>query len=159
MINYVKGDILECVTTGIIVQCCNAQGVQNSGIAKSIRAMYPNVYNDYKFDIDNGLVLGGVSWWLKPDTRLAVASIIGQEFYGRDKDVVYVSYEAIEVGLNIVFMEATYMETTYHGGMMVNMPKIGCGLANGNWNIVSEIIIRTAKNNNYPLDNIFVYEL
>jgi len=41
-----------------------------------------------------------------------------------------------------------------NAGLPINMPKIGCGLGGGDWNVVSEIINRTIRS--VP---VFVYEL
>ena len=88
MINYVKGDILEHVTEGLLVHSANAQGVMNSGFAKVLKKKYPGMYDQYVKDINECIVLGGVSGWFNEDNTLEIASIIGQEFYGREKPFV-----------------------------------------------------------------------
>ncbi len=40
MSKYVSGDI-RCVSSGIIVHGCNAQGVMGSGVALALRTTWP----------------------------------------------------------------------------------------------------------------------
>jgi hypothetical protein len=123
------GDILT-VTKGIIVHGCNAQGRMNSGMAKAIREMYPQVYEDYKaHEKKMGLKLSDVIY-TRINEDLIIASAITQEDDGRDENVVYVDYDAISnvfAGIGLVaFLEE----------LDVHFPLIGCGLANGKWSEV-----------------------
>ena len=159
MINYLKGDILKCVTEGIIVHGVNCQGVMNSGVAKVIRAKYPGVFDQYVEDIENGCSLGDVSYFLAKDGKLntdclLIASAFTQEFYGREKGKVYVSYVDVYDALNAIFRFASVEDIK-----TVSMPLIGAGLGGASWDIIQAIIRATAEDNNYPLDQIFVYEL
>ena len=45
-----------------------------------------------------------------------------------------ISYDAVEDGLNKVALKAKELNATVH------MPRIGCGLAGGEWKIIKEII-------------------
>ena len=155
---YVKGDLMT-VERGVIVQGCNAQGVQGSGVAKVIRAKYPDVYQNYKTDLDFGnLDMGDISWtWYyvgqeEHTKSLAIASAITQEFYGSD-GARYVSYDAIDTAMDTVFEIAKLHD------LPVSMPKICAGLGGGDWSIIEAIIKSAAKNNNFPEDRITVYEL
>ena len=158
MINYVKGDLLT-VMSGIIVQGVNCQGVQNSGVAKVIRAKYPGVFDQYVKDIENGYSLGDVSYFLarngKLNTdRLLIASAFTQEFYGRENGKVYVSYVDVYDALDAIFRFASVEDIK-----TVSMPLIGAGLGGASWNIIEAIIRSTAEDNNYPLNQINIYEL
>ena len=153
MINYVKGDILEHATEGMLLHSGNARGIMNSGFAKSIREKYPEVYNVYKSDIDDGKKIGDISWVIHED-KLLIGTIIGQLFYGRDPDTRYVSYDALDRALNHAFKSAKIF-----GFLQVNMVKIGAGLGGGSWSIIEQIIINAATKNNFKTYNIFVYEL
>lgn len=132
MIKTKQQDIL-LETKGILVHGCNLQGVMGSGIAKSIKDKYPKVFLDYSRAIDSGAVLGEVVY-TQISSELIIASAITQEYYGRKESVVYVSYEAIKDCFKDIYTEATTL------ALPVIFPKIGCGLANGDWDIVSDII-------------------
>lgn len=132
-IEYIKGDLLQ---TGVkhIMHGCNSHGVMGSGVAKVIREKYPQAYNDYIFKYNNyGLELGDVIVSVQDDGKV-IHNAITQRDYGRDISRVYVSYWAIaEVFRNI----------NSRGIKEIAMPKIGAGLANGDWNVISAIIENT----------------
>ena len=132
---YKRGDLLANVQEGVLVHGCNAQGVMASGIAKQIKAIYPDAYLQYMDDyLEERLTLGFCSI-VKHEIHeepLYIVSAITQQFYGRDPNVRYVDYEAI----GKVFL---YLKSRFPG-MPVNIPKIGAGLGNGNWDQISTII-------------------
>lgn len=130
-IEYVKGDLLAS-RESVIAHGCNAQGVMGSGIAKAIRDMYPTAYSDYRSTYEaqgKKLHLGQVV--TTRTLERTILNIISQEYYGRNPDVVYVSYDAIEKAI---------LRINEMGYVRVGFPKIGAGLANGNWETISEII-------------------
>ena len=128
---YVEGDLLKS-REPVIAHGCNAQGVMASGIAKSIREEYPTAYTDYRSTYEaqgKRLNLGQVI--VTRTYERTILNIISQQYYGRNPNVVYVSYEAIEEAI---------LKINKMGYVRVAFPKIGAGLANGNWEIISRII-------------------
>lgn len=98
-----------------------------SGIAGKIRKKWPQVYEDYKqWEANHGLKLGDVIY-TKIAEDLIIASMITQEFYGRDKSILYVDYNAISLGFERLGVVARNLKLPIH------YPLIGCGLANGKW--------------------------
>jgi O-acetyl-ADP-ribose deacetylase (regulator of RNase III) len=148
--NYVKGDLLS-VMSGVIVHGCNAQGVMGSGVAKVLRAKYPDMYTKYNIDIFGAMELGEVSWF-RVSNELKIASAITQESYGSDGRR-YVSYDAIDTAFQEIFYAAQWNNVT------VALPKIGAGLGGGSWEVISAIILNAADKQKYPKENITVYEL
>lgn len=130
------GDLLKNVTSGHMVHGCNAQGVMGSGYARSLKEMYPLAYQDYRnIYEEEGLELG-VAYPFCPGTDLCIWNAITQEFCGSD-GLRYVSYDAIQTcfeSINNAVVGFDDIEKHIH------IPMIGCGLANGSWNIVSAII-------------------
>jgi O-acetyl-ADP-ribose deacetylase (regulator of RNase III) len=130
-IRYIVGDLLAS-NEPVIAHGCNAQGVMKSGIAKAIREAYPTVYDDYRGTYEaqgNKLNLGQII-----TTRTferTILNIISQDTYGRNPNVIYVSYDAIEKAI---------LRINTMGYVRVAFPKIGAGLANGSWKTISEII-------------------
>jgi O-acetyl-ADP-ribose deacetylase (regulator of RNase III) len=126
------GNILS-VTSGIIVQGCNAQGVMGSGVAKAIRDMYPENFETYKaFETINGLHLGDVVIH-KVNDELSIYNCITQEFYGKDGKK-YVSYEAIHKSMKMVAGHASRSNKAVH------YPMIGAGLGGGDWAVIQSVI-------------------
>lgn len=130
------GDLLD-VQHGIIVQGCNAQGVMGAGLAKAVVAKYPAVFGVYrKAYQEKGLKVGQIVWYTvrKDEPKLAIANAITQEFYGGDKTRRYVDYDAVKV----VFDKVAVIARQHN--LPVHYPKIGAGLANGDWNVIVDII-------------------
>lgn len=131
------GNLLD-VKRGIIVHGCNAQGVMGSGVAKAVRAIYPQAYEAYRSAYESkGLPLGEVVWCrVSTDPPLAIANAITQKNYGRSPSVRYVDYDAVARCF------ATIGEIARRHNLPVHYPKIGAGLGNGDWDTLSTIIQR-----------------
>ena len=148
---YIKGSILDAPQK-YIAHGVNCQNVMGSGVAKALFDKYPKVKEDYHYyhsemleDVcDNIYLLGSYSVSDQLDGK-HVLNCYTQEFYGRNKKK-FVSYDAI---FN-VFKHMSKM-----GVKEVAIPKIGCGLAGGNWEIV-KLIIDDATGNDL---DVYVYEL
>jgi O-acetyl-ADP-ribose deacetylase (regulator of RNase III) len=145
-IQYIQGDLFE-TSIKVIVHGCNAQGVMGSGVAKIIREKYPRAYNRYslEYKYENRLDLGKIITVPCPDhsnpnSVRVIVNAITQEFYGYDGRK-YVSYDAIAS----VMSKIDKMFDVY-GITKVAMPKIGAGLAGGDWNVISAIIESEMKN-------------
>jgi O-acetyl-ADP-ribose deacetylase (regulator of RNase III) len=151
--NIQKGDLLS-VTNGIIVHGCNCQGVMGSGVAKAIRDKWPDVYDSYvTYHKSSGnLFLGDVvtvsPYSLEdldkhvnyytgdlPENTIVVNAMT-QYNYGRDPNVIYVDYDAVEACFARVRLLAR------DSNLPVHFPMIGAGLGNGDWN---EIVSRIKK--------------
>jgi O-acetyl-ADP-ribose deacetylase (regulator of RNase III) len=132
-IEYVKGDLLQTEVKHII-HGCNSKGVMGSGVAKVLREKYPRAYQDYN-DVYNGygLELGNVIVSVQDDGKV-IHNAITQRDYGRDSSRVYVSYWAIA---------EAFRKINQWGIKEIALPKIGAGLANGDWNVISAIIENT----------------
>lgn len=133
--NIITGDLLD-ITEGYIGHQVNTYGVFNAGLAKQIRLKYPAVYEAYiQKNRAEGWQLGDVQVVkLKEPEGLSICNIAGQSTYGRTG--LHTNYAALEEGLRKL---NKYSEA----GLQVYLPyKIGCGLAGGDWTIVSEIITR-----------------
>lgn len=151
MIRYNNGDI-RTAKSGFIIQGCNAMNSHGSGLAKSISEKWPQVKQKYHefYDRKGYLNLGEFDV-IPVEDRVSVVNLISQDNYGYDGSL-YVSYAAIEVGLeNIIkYIERESLEKTIH------LPKIGCGLAGGDWTVV-ENIIRKVFLGNFNV-NIWVFD-
>lgn len=136
MITEVKGNIFNFIEEGcILLHQVNCQGVMGGGIAKTIKELFPNVYSAYKeyCTYYNKKCLGDmfpVHIRFK-SKNFTIGNCFGQEYYGRDKR--YTDYEKLRKSFEQVASDCDYSK--------ILIPKyIGCGLAGGDWNIVSEII-------------------
>ena len=88
----VLGNLLDAEET-FIIHGCNAQGVMSAGVAKAIRAKWPNVYEEYRNQYEeDGLILGN-AYVSETDDGIFVGNLITQENFGTEKRQV--SYSAI----------------------------------------------------------------
>lgn len=134
LIEYRYGDILT-TDSKYIAHCVNAQGVMRSGVAKAIRDEFPKAFTVYRETYETkGLTLGHV---IGADCGgKVILNIVGQEFYGRDGRL-YIDYVALRKGIHSINKNISEP---------VSFPLIGCGLAGGDWQIVSAIIEEESTN-------------
>lgn len=126
-------DILD-VVDGIICHQVNPF-VMGAGLALAIRRRFPKVYDEflYRKRVDP-LDLGDVLF-VQVSSTLWVANMCAQHTFGRNLRRVYTDYPAFQSCLAAIDYEALKKEKK------VYFPyKIGCGLANGNWNTVYHLI-------------------
>ena len=141
---YRKGDLLECEEK-VVVHGCNAQGVMGAGVARAIKEKHFRAYTQYKREVvanqkynKTGIsLLGKVIWAVCGDK--VIGNAITQEFYGR-APIRYCSYDAIRK-----CMQHINQYIREEGGS-VAMPRIGAGLAGGDWEIISQIIEEESTN-------------
>jgi O-acetyl-ADP-ribose deacetylase (regulator of RNase III) len=136
-----QGDLFEhALERCIIIHGCNCMGKMQSGFADKLRNIYPAAYTAYKrSEMSAGLRLGEVST-VRYTNDLIIANALTQYRYGRDPDVVYVDYEAVESALT---KAAEFAEKNSYP---VHMPFIGGGLANGDRSKLLEIFKRVFAN-------------
>lgn len=135
MIEYRTGDLLA-VSSGHIVHGCNARGVMGAGVALAIKNIWPEVYNDYRQRYqDTGLHLGQVLP-VAVGQDLMVWNAITQQNYGSARRR-YVSYDAIAECFEKINNQIAVMPTIQQH---IHIPKIGAGLAGGDWNVIATII-------------------
>lgn len=139
-IKYVTGDMLEG-SEHLIAHGCNAQGVMGSGVAKAIRDRYPLAFTQYRAVYEKtGITVGDVITVMCPGR--VVFDVITQEFYGRNPNRVYVSYDGLRRAFSTINdCPLVRLRTEAMGEPEpIAMPLIGAGLANGKWSIISQII-------------------
>lgn len=130
---FIDGDITK-IETGIITHQVNCKGVMGSGVAKSIRDKYPQIFKEYKklCDAKGSDLLGSVDF-VEINDSLVVANVFGQDNFGYGEK--FTDEDALKQGLETV---AEYSRVT---GLDVYVPQgIGCVRAGGNWNKIQKKI-------------------
>jgi len=129
-ITYIKGDLFA-TDVKLMAHGCNALGVMGAGVARIVRTRYPEAEAAYIKAIDGGeLKLGGVQF--VPTKGKIIANAITQQNTGPG---LQVSYNAVRKSMKEIkkYMLANNLTK-------IAMPKIGAGLAGGDWDIISKII-------------------
>jgi hypothetical protein len=149
--NEVVGDLFDYANDGCtILHIVNCQNKFGAGFAKVLAKKYPivkgyyHMFFDANSDVDIDQMLGYVQVCVADqEKQVLVGNMFCQEFYGRDKNIVYVDYDAVRVACE--FYGATNAKIKIEHGdtnvlNKIMMPMIGTGLANGDWDIISNII-------------------
>ena len=146
-IQYTKGDATAPQSEGnkIIVHICNDIGGWGKGFVMAISKRWKKPENQYRewFKSKDGFELGKVQF-VQVEEDLSVANLIGQHKINKDENGnAPIRYNAIEDGLKEVALFAKENNASIH------MPRIGCGLAGGKWEMIEPIIIlKTLSENN-----------
>lgn len=135
MIIKTKGDLLKIARENqnidVIVHGCNCFKTMNSGIAKQIRAEYPQACGaDTQYSTKGEKAKLGT--YSKCDSGDGFEIINGYTQYRYGTDKMHVDYDAIRTLFRTLNSE--------YKGKVIAFPKIGAGLAGGNWNIIIDII-------------------
>lgn len=150
-ITYVKGNAVYPQGEGnkIIAHVCNNIGAWGAGFVLAISKRWSEPEREYRSMSSTERKLGNVQF-VPVETDIVVANMIGQEnIKANDYGVPPVRYSAIKICLERVLSLAKSMNASIH------MPRIGCGLAGGQWEIMEQVIIAASKNFDVK---IFVYD-
>lgn len=141
-LHYVVGDAVHPVGTGqkLLVHLCNDIGAWGRGFVLPLAERFPETARRYKAWASgkdpSPFALGQVQF-VEVLADLTVANLIGQHEIarkGRQLAQPPVRYEAIREGLGHVRQEARRLSASIH------MPRIGAGLAGGDWAVIEAII-------------------
>lgn len=153
VINYEIGDATDLPYWGkhILVHCCNDIGAWGAGFVLAVSRRWKDPEKKYRRwyketkngDSPSPLELGkiqlvdvtkrGIIFDRNLPSRVWVANLIGQKGIGRGLRKP-IRYSAVKEGLEKVALFAKRHNATVH------MPRIGCGLAGGNWEDMAVII-------------------
>jgi O-acetyl-ADP-ribose deacetylase (regulator of RNase III) len=143
MIHYVAGDATHPQGLGhkIIVHICNDIGRWGKGfvLALSKRWKEPEkIYRQWYTSPKDGNVmeLGKIQPVSLPDD-ITVINMIAQKGIYRAQGIAPIRYEAVRTCLNKVCQYASRIEDK---PVSIHMPRIGCGLAGGQWEKIEKII-------------------
>ena len=133
-IRFVSGDLFDNEHDArAIAHGCNCQGSMGAGVAKTIRARYPAMYEEYRSrcKAEPRLFNLGDCWLWKADDQAWVFNLGTQEGYWRSR----ASYEAIETALKEMRRQADA-----EGITSIAVPRIGVGYGGLSWKKVRAIV-------------------
>jgi O-acetyl-ADP-ribose deacetylase (regulator of RNase III) len=164
-VHFVKGDMLEA---NIDYYChqVNCQARMGSGIAKSIKTKWHQVYDEYMkkcrdredevYHMSGGME-NGIDWseTLLGDIQLisveknkTVINMFGQQYYGYDGKR-YTSYDGFWSCLGKI------REEVPHGSKIGFPDHIGCGLGGANWEVIKTMITEVLSEDY----DVYIYKL
>jgi O-acetyl-ADP-ribose deacetylase (regulator of RNase III) len=133
-IQYVKGDATQPQGEGnkIIVHICNDIGAWGAGFVLAVSKKWKQPEIAYRLKKERNL---GDIQLVRVTNDIIVANMIAQKGVGYDAEGnPPIQYGALRIALNKV------NQTAWETGSSIHMPRIGCGLAGGDWKVVEEII-------------------
>jgi O-acetyl-ADP-ribose deacetylase (regulator of RNase III) len=134
VIIYRDGNLLDS-TDDCWAHQVNCKGVMGAGVAKAISDKFPEVKERYmEIHRSSGWKLGMCCGVFVGNPKV-IFNMAAQEDYGRSQNTLRTNYEALRkcFGTAFTFMDKFYLRT-------LSIPRIGCGLAGGDWNIVENLI-------------------
>jgi O-acetyl-ADP-ribose deacetylase (regulator of RNase III) len=135
MIKFIDGDVFNSDADYILHQT-NCKGVMGSGIAKTVKEMYPDVFNEYHLlcrDSEWYEVLGS-SQIIKVSNKRSIVNIFGQNGYSRMN--VDTDYESLSSALKDFYNKLDHNKIN-----KIALPyKMSCDRGGGDWNVVLELI-------------------
>ncbi|WP_329361679.1 macro domain-containing protein [Streptomyces sp. NBC_01483] len=140
-ITYVRGDATAPSGKGVklIAHVCNDIGGWGKGFVLALSRRWPEPEAAYRAwhrgraHNDFGL---GAAQFVQVEKYVWVANLIGQRGIRTGSKGVPVRYEAIDTGLAHLATKAAELDASVH------MPRIGCGLAGGDWSRVEPLVMR-----------------
>lgn len=131
-LKYIQGDLFQ-TPNDIIGHGCNCQGVMGSGVAKIVRDQYPKAYNEYREHFeDQGLNPGDAHFSLQPNGKWIANLMTQDRFLPRGID--HADYEGIRTAMGQL------KDFAKSKGLSIAIPKIGAGLAGGDWTRIEKIL-------------------
>ena len=133
MIKYIDGDLVkEAELFDVIAHCCNCFCTMGAGIAPQIKAKFPEAYIvDCTTERGDESKLGTITF--TEDTIPIVVNLYGQyDYTGRRHGEMDLDYDALRSALRAMKEEFS--------GLLFGLPKIGAGLAGGDWDVIEAII-------------------
>ncbi len=127
---YIKGDLIkDAHQFDVIGHGCNCFCQMGSGIAKTVRQVYPEAYKaDLKTQYGDRSKLGNYTYVMYES--LVVANLYTQYKYTRTD--VDADYDAIRSCMKALKKDFP--------GKKIGLPLIGAGLAGGDWDLIASII-------------------
>ena len=142
-----KGDLLQLALDGhfdVIVHGCNCFCRMGAGIARSIKSVFPEAFQaDQATKEGDEKKLGSFSSATVNRNGHTITVINGYTQYNSFGEGVLVDYKAVEKLFSRLKKE--------YGGKRIGYPKIGAGLAGGNWKKISTIIDRELAGEDHTL--------
>ena len=134
--HVLKGDLLKLALMGefdVIVHGCNCQCAMGAGIAKTIKALFPEAYGaDCATRKGDREKLGTISHAniIRDESSFTVANAYTQFHWSGQG--IKADYDAIRSAMSEVKRQFE--------GRRIAYPMIGAGLAGGDWSIIAPII-------------------
>lgn len=143
----VRGDLVQMAADGkfdVIIHGCNCMHTMGAGIAKTIREVFPEAYEaDLATEKGSRDKLGTISYASVQKKGRELIVVNGYTQFDWTGPGTLVDYNAIRSVMKLV--------KENFSGKKIGYPKIGAGLAKGDWRIIADIISDELKGEDHTL--------
>jgi O-acetyl-ADP-ribose deacetylase (regulator of RNase III) len=152
---FAKGNAANPIGGGFryILQVCNDTGAYGAGFSGVLSRRWPMIESNYRqwWRSRNGELQLGDIQVVQVQSDTAVINMIGQHGIGPDEDGnPPIRYDGLEKALSNAGVLISDEKGTAH------MPRIGCGLAGGSWDLVEPLVVEQLSKRGI---NVTVYDL
>lgn len=145
--NILKGDLIQLALMGqvdVIIHGCNCFCTMGAGIAKQIRDTFPEAYQaDLKTRVGDKKKLGTYSLADIERNGKRFTIVNGYTQYDFAGPGTLVDYDAVQTLFSRI--------KTDFATRRIGYPKIGAGLAKGDWKVISDIIDNELQGEDHTL--------
>lgn len=139
-ISFVKGDATQPIGDGnkIITHIVNDLGLWGAGFVLAVSKKWNEPEESYRALKPEERILGNVQF-VKVEDDITIANMFGQKGVRSETNTRPINYTAVKQSLKKVSDYAIETNATIH------MPRIGCGLAGGDWFLIEKLIHEVVK--------------
>lgn len=138
MIEIIKGNLFDDKKLTVIAHGCNSFNTMGKGFALTLKNKYPKAYiancSTKKDDINK---LGTISCAIIDNIKI-FNCYTQYTFWDSNRMLSYIAVDNCMKTINDLTTDKD----------IIGMPRIGCGLARGNWNTILDIIKNNLSNKN-----------
>ena len=135
-------DLFEKLDNVAIIHGCNCQNIMGKGLAKTLKDKYPLIWSKYRtyHNIGSFEIVGvGLNKYI---INAYTQINLGKSKERKDGDSSYMRHVAI----GNIFKE---LHNYISPDTTLLIPRIGSGLAGGNWEEIKQVILDNLKHENY----------
>lgn len=135
---YLKGDATSPNVLGlkVIAHICNDIGAWGKGFVLALSKRWQQPEKEYRNWFSEGKNFGlGEVQFVGVEEDILIANMVGQRDIKRGVNGSPIRYDAVNICLKKVGDKALEINASVH------MPRIGCGLAGGKWEMIEPLII------------------
>ena len=140
---YHKGDVIDAALSGeydVFAHGCNCLNTMGAGVALQVKNRTPEMYiADQNYEISSEDRLGLYSGVLINNGSTYGVNLYTQYHYDRTSKRNF-NYGSIISAISRVIYELEHFTGVYKPFVKVCLPRIGAGLARGDWEIIEEML-------------------
>ncbi|MDB4311956.1 macro domain-containing protein [bacterium] len=157
LLTYIVKDLIDAAKDGdinVLAHGCNCYNTMGSGIAPLIAKAFPAMHEvDQRTTKGDEKKLGNLTGAVVSENLVGFNLYSQYGYWGRNKGEMDLDYDALESAL--IKLRDRLQEALHKGWLTVDpiigLPKIGAGLAGGDWEKIEKIIHKQLTQHGYEV--------